>query len=344
MSSTDLRPQATLTAAQLTRSPAWLPLDVLENGAVRLLQLDEDAYRAASFLDQRMLRPGVPQASCAPAELAAAAAQLRPAAHFIFHIGHVGSTLLSRLLGEDPRLFCLREPHLLRVLAGRPRTCPLPLPALLALLSRVWRPQQRALVKATSFVGEIAGAALAATPGAVAILMYTPAATYLRSILGGPNSRIEARSMGPSRLARLRARVAPLAIPEPRSEGELIAMSWLCEMAALCQAAESFPKRVRWLEFERFLRDPASGLATAFTALGVAPDARVIEAAVGGPLLHRYSKAPEHAYDAALRRAVLESAEQEHGGEVRRGVQWLAGLAGSHRWVDQALALSAAGG
>ena len=142
-----------------------------------------------------------------------------------------------------------------------------------------------------------------------------------------------------ARLARLRARLAPAAVPAPRSEGEAIAMSWLCEMTSLCQAASRFPARVRWIDFDRFLGDPAAGLATAFTALGLAPDTRAIAAALSGPLLHRYSKAPEHAYDRALRRAVLEAAEQEHGAEVRAGVRWLSALAGSHRLIDDAMAL-----
>jgi hypothetical protein len=324
---------------ELTRSPEWFPLDVPDRATVRLIRLDEAAYRAASFLDQRILGSNPPQASCEPAAIAQAASGFAPAAHYVFHIGHVGSTLLSRLIGEDRRCFSVREPALLRLLATRPRACPLPLAVLLALFSRIWRSEQRAVIKATSFVGELAGSALETSPDARAILMHAPAVTYLRSILGGPNSRVESRTLAPSRLARLRARLAPAAIPEPRSEGEVIAMSWLTEMTSLCEAARRFPARVRWLDFDCFLADPATGLATVFTGLGLAPDPRAISAALSGPLLHRYSKAPEHAYDAALRRAVLEAAEQEHGAEVRAGVRWLSGLAGSHRLVDDALAL-----
>jgi hypothetical protein len=325
--------------AELTRSPEWFPLDARDRATVRLIRLDEAAYRAASFLDQRILGSNLPQVSCELAALTEAAASLAPSAHYIFHIGHVGSTLLSRLIGEDGRCFSVREPALLRVLATQPRACPLSLAALLALFSRVWRPQQRAVIKATSFVGELAVSALEASPDSRAILIYAPAITYLRGILGGPNSRVESRSLAPSRLTRLRARMAPAAIPEPRTEGEVIAMSWLTEMTSLCQAARRFPARVQWIEFERFLADPAAGLAAAFTALGVSPDARAIEGVLSGPLLHRYSKAPEHAYDSALRRAVLQSAEREHGGEVRAGARWLSALAGSHGLIDDALAL-----
>lgn len=325
------------TLPELTRTPAWLPV-AAGGDAVRLVRLDETAYRAASFLDERILRSNAPQAVCAAALLARAAADLEPAASYLFHIGHVGSTLLSRLIGEDRRVFSVREPALLRPLARAGR-CPIALRALLALLSRTWHPQQRAVIKATSFVGEVAGTLMEATPGAKSILMYTPAVTYLRSILGGENSRIESRTLASFRLARMRRRLERVAIPDPASEGESIAMSWLCEMTSLCQTAEAFAGRTHWMEFERFLADPSPALAKAFTMLGVSPDARIIETALRGPLMRQYSKAPEHAYDTALRRLVLESADREHGEEIRKGMRWLGSLAGGHRLIDQALSL-----
>ena len=40
--------------------------------------------------------------------------------------------------------------------------------------------------------------------------------------------------------------------------------------------------------------------------------------------MRRYSKAPEHAYDLALRNDVLAAARAEHGEEIRRGMRWFA--------------------
>jgi hypothetical protein len=58
---------------------------------------------------------------------------------------------------------------------------------------------------------------------------------------------------------------------------------------------------------------------------------------LAGPLMRQYSKAPEHAYDAALRREVLAGADLEHGAEIRRGMQWLASLGGRHPLIDAVL-------
>jgi hypothetical protein len=328
-----------ISSRDIAESPTWLPLDEGTPGTLTLVRLDEAAYRAASFLDRRILQAGAPQASCPGGDVAEAAAGLVPRAHYIFHIGHVGSTLVSRLLGECAGLFSLREPAMLRTAAADPALAfgGLGLRDVLSLLSRTWRPEQRALIKATSFVGEIAGGILDLDPDSMALLMFTPALSYLRCILGGPNSRVESRMLAPSRLQRLRRRLGAAAPAAPQSEGEWIAMSWLCEMTALRHAASRFGSRIVWVDFDTFLAAPASGLTRLLRALGWMPASGEVESLVAGPLMRRYSKAPEHEYDAALRNSVLESADWEHGAEIRRGMSWLASRAGCHPLVDAAL-------
>jgi hypothetical protein len=53
--------------------------------------------------------------------------------------------------------------------------------------------------------------------------------------------------------------------------------------------------------------------------------------------MRRYSKAPEHAYDAALRRAVLDEARALHGEEIRRGLSWLEDAAAEYSAVRDAM-------
>jgi hypothetical protein len=308
------------------RSPAWLPLEVAADGTVRLIRLDEAAYRAASFLDQRLLGRGYGEGACGPAVLDAAGARLARPAHYIFHIGHVGSTLVSRLIGAREPFFCLREPALLRAI-GAPAAPQGALPSLravLALLGRTWRAEQRAVVKLSSFLNELAEPILAGEDRPAALFMYASPLAYLCGILAGPNSRVELGQLAAARLQRLRRRLAQSESGlAPRSEGETIAMSWLCEMTTLHQAARRFGARVLWVNFDAFLADPQRGVQAVLAALGAAGAAGEIEALVSGPLMRQYSKAPEYAYDAALRREVLLAAEQEHSLEIRRGMAWL---------------------
>lgn len=336
-----MRTVPSVSENEIAGSPAWLPLEAAPGNTVRLVHLDEAAYRKESFLDQRLVALGYAQGQCAPTELDAAASRITARSDYIFHTGHVGSTLISRLIGEHAGFFSLREPALLRTLAFQaPCAAGVPgLEAARALLGRTWRPHQRAVVKATSFVSELAESILAATDRPAAIFMYTKPLQYLRGILAGPNSRAESRQLSASRLARLIRRLgAGEWGPAPASEGELIAMSWLCEMCALHQAAVRFELQVLWVDFDDFLGDPCAGLRAIFHRLGTSLAADEIEALVASPLMGQYSKAPEHAYDAELRRRVLRSADDEHAVEIRRGMIWLRAVAARQRLVEAILA------
>jgi hypothetical protein len=329
-----------LTAEEIARSPAWYPLETLPSGDVRLVRLEEAAYLEASFLDQRILALGYAQARCPAALLEAAAVRLTPAAYYIFHTGHVGSTLISRLLGAHAGFFSVREPLLLRAVAARadPGGGVPSLTTALTLLGRTWRREQRALVKVTSFVSELAGSVLEAPYQPRAILMFAQPLAYLRSIFAGPNSRAETRQLAASRQQRLARRLGEGGGQfEVRCEGELIAMSWLCEMSALRAAAGRFGSRILWVDFDRFLSEPVSGLRAMCEALGAQAAAQEIESLIAGPLMRQYSKAPQHAYDAGLRRELLHSAEQQHGAQIRRGMLWLQQLSARHPVVADIL-------
>jgi hypothetical protein len=313
----------------LTSSPCWYPLSIA-GGLARMVCLTETAYAAASFLDERILAQN-PRSLVIPSDpLLTAASRLAPRAHYIFHIGHVGSTLISRLVGEHAAFFSVREPALLRTYTGQamPQGAgPPPLRAVLALLARAWRGDQRTVIKATSIVNESAARILAESEAPRALLVYAAPGQYLRGILGGPNSRVEARMMAAARLERLSRRFPRInSAARPASEGEWIAMSWLCEMSALEEISRHHAKTV-WIDFDAFLHDPAPGLAAILRGLGASCDTSRIESLVAGPIMRQYSKAPEHAYDAALRREVLQSADWEHSGEIRRGMSWLESVA-----------------
>src|ERR1043166_9880868 len=91
-------------AAALGRSPELFPhsYDVGAD-SVSFIRLSEDNYRRASFLDARILgRQSFGRTVAWPQlQAAVAASRLEEGCHFIFHIGHTGSTLLSRLLRSE---------------------------------------------------------------------------------------------------------------------------------------------------------------------------------------------------------------------------------------------------
>jgi hypothetical protein len=343
-----------LIGSELRANPDLYPLvfDVFQD-AVYFIRLTQARYAEASFLDQRVAQQGDEGGWAQWAPVAALAGRLDGDSDYIFHIGHVGSTLLSRLLGLSPRVFSLREPAILRTLAQVAFDLPTPespwspetfeehLDVFSNLWARTYAPGQKTLLKATSLVSEIAEPLLARSVGSQALMMTVRPEVYMATIFGGPASRQELRTAAQSRLRRLHRRLgaAPWRLYE-MSEGEQAAMSWACEMAGLVEAAKRHATRVLWIDFERFLAAPREGLSAALAHLHGAALEDDLQSMLLSPLFTRYSKGPEHAYDANLRRQVLDQARAEHAQELAKGLAWLDRAGREAPVVAEALAVA----
>jgi hypothetical protein len=329
----------------LVRSPQLFPrlLD-LRSDSVSFVELTRAEYERASFLDDRILTPQTKLRTLPWRDVAAAveSAGLKERCGFIFHIGHVGSTLLSRLIGAHPGVFALREPGILRTFAqplGESPELDRLLSGMLKLLSRTFEERQLAVIKATSFVSEISGALLARASAPRAVLMYVSPESYIATILGGPNSREEAKILAASRLRRLHERVGREVWNAAMSEGERLALAWVCEMAGLAAAAAEAGERAIRVDFDQFLADPST-LRQILHHFAIDASAAEVRTILDGPDMRRYSKAPEHAYDRALRVAVLNQARALHGAEIRRGLAWLERAAEQFPPIRQAVGLA----
>ncbi|HEX3431411.1 MAG TPA: hypothetical protein VHT03_11040 [Rhizomicrobium sp.] len=328
-------------AQALSASPELFPaaLDPV-SGAVTLWRLSREDYQRAGFLDGR-IAAGKPARQIAFSELARAVdeAKLPENCHFIFHIGHVGSTLLSRLLGRHPALFSLREPDILRTLTACPPDLRLrQLPVFLKLWSRNFEPA-RAIVKTTSFVSEIAAELLSRPYNPRALAVGVSPEIYLATIFGGANAPSEARALAPSRLSRLKRRLAAEWRLEDLGKGEIVGMGWLCEALSIAEAVATANARVLVVNFEDFLNNAHRALGTAFAHLGVHQSEAEISDILDGPEMRAYSKAPEYQYNADTRRAVLADGRTRHAREIREGLLWLERVAAQNASVGRALLL-----
>ena len=325
--------------ARLPVTPDAYPQKIdLIRELVLLVRFDAAAYRAASFLDDRILSPTAQGAWLPIGRVAEASRQvtnLRPL-HFIFHTGHVGSTLVSRLLDETGEVLSLREPLPLRTLAEahdvlgqfESLLSDAQFEQALAMFIRLWRrgydPTRSVVVKATSNAGRMAVPILTRSEGSRAIYMNLRAEPYLATLLAGQNSPIDLRGHGPERIRRLQSRVGtPLAPLHTLSIGELAAMSWLAESWTQRDAVKRFAGRAIALDFEVFLANVAGSMARILGHFELSRDDRYLSEVGRSTALTRYSKAPEFAYSPEVRAEVLRDSRRDHREEIRKGMDWL---------------------
>ncbi|HWA92571.1 MAG TPA: hypothetical protein VG889_21245 [Rhizomicrobium sp.] len=296
--------------------------------AMLLVPMAKTDYRAASFLDERLGKRGAWTPLPRVAEALSGARDVRPL-HFIFHAGHVGSTLLSRLLDETGAVLSLREPLPLRQLAdGHDQG--LDLDATFETMLRLWErgfeSTQAVVLKATSAAVRIAPKLLAMRPNARAVMLNVSAETYLATMLAGENSAKDLNAHGPERLHRLSARLGAPA-PRPTNLGQLAAMSWLAEALTQAELARAFGARVLAVDFDSLL------VALPETLRTVLDHFALPEAEIAGDALARYSKAPEHAYGPELRARRLDEARRLYPREISAAIGWLQTLGAQYRSV-----------
>jgi hypothetical protein len=306
-------------------------------GATSLVGLTERQYREASFLDQRLIKPGMPVRVAHWSEIETFGRSLVgvPTPSYIFHLGHVGSTLISRILGDHPHLLSLREPPWLRRTAEavvfNPSASVLPglsawqtIEILAPTAARVFRPGQRAVIKASSFASELAPLLQAAAPTARAIVLVAAPQVHMATLFAGENNMREVDVMGPSRLARLTRRAPEISLRfQDLSPGVKVAVTWLSEMASSVAALRLFGSGGLAVDFDRFLVNPRGAIAAIFDRLQIEVSTNQLSALAASPHFGRYSKSQAHEYSPQLRQELLRHAWTQNAAEIRKGLDWI---------------------
>lgn len=301
-----------------------------------LVDLPEADLRRASFLDQRALAGARRDGGWLPLEsvLAQGDALAGRAPHAIFHIGHCGSTLLSRLLDHLPGVLGLREPLPLRSLAeayGQQHEPTSPwspaqvdriLTATLALLDRRFAGTRVVVAKATSSCNALVAPWLLRHPQVRVVALHIPLRAWLATILKSPDATVDALRFAPARLAVLHAIIGrdDLRLHE-HGLGEALALGWVGECARFANLAADagIAPRLLRLDFETLLEDPRGVLASVAEHLRIEAPAASLDAACAAEL-GRYAKATEHAYSPADRAADLAESQRRFGDEIDAGM------------------------
>ncbi len=316
-------------------------LDVA-GGRADVLDVPREFYDAP-FLDERALvgrrlggwHYGLDELLDAHAQLVSSRSQ--PAMRWIFHVGHCGSTLLSRLLDQLPDLLGVREPLPLLSLAeaslkreaASSGVAAQPIDAVLAmvadLLARGYSPSDRVVVKATSTASMLAPVILASRPADRAVLLGLPLPRYLAAYLRDPALRAQARGDAVPRLAAWRAWTGDDALDLPQlDDAQCVALSWLVETEGFARLARdpAIGDRVLRVDGEEILARPADHLARIARHLGLESSEAEVESAIASGVLTSYAKETHRPYDQTARARELATAELRFAGEIEAGLVW----------------------
>lgn len=328
----------------LMSSPRLYPhtLD-MEKGNALVIDADREFYKNAVFLDQRVLTPGtkgawVPLNILWPYIDAGKSARVAPA-NFIFHLGHCGSTLISRLLDELPSVLGLREPLSLRTMAeGYPLKDALPeggfdgaFKGTYQLLTRRFSPEQQVIIKATSMCNNLAPLLLAQNPANRGLGLFVSLEVFLANMLDKEKVP-DIDGFFTFRVATLKKRVPEMdldfaALKQP----EKIALSWLAEAAELAGLAQSEEKQqVLLMDFDRFLKQKEIHLGMIFNHFGLPGAEEALGRLLASPVFKSYAKKPGFEFTDENRAAILSESKANNKAEIESGLAFIENLIKSH--------------
>lgn len=304
------------------------------------MAMREEDFQSSSFLDGRISRPkeAAQFKLNLDAVLSSPAWTTRQALHpqaYIFHLSHVGSTLLAKALGESATCLALREPAPLRYLTGQLAEAGQPhswlsadkFNALLGYvehhLGRPLGARTEVLVKCTSWVNEIAHLLLKQEQ-ARAVFLYCKLEKFVVNILKPGGGLVDLMGGAAQRIKRLNRLQSTVVDVKALSNGEVAAMTWVCEMLTLSQAGQGRQHAPTWMDFDEYLLDAVAGTAQAAHSLGLHWDAADTQRLVASNTLNKYSKTDgTKSFTPQDRFNDLAKLKAEFASEIDKALTWI---------------------
>jgi len=265
-------------------APAWLAHRYDPgHDAVHFVEAGRPLRGTAAFLTDELLSPGPP---LVVRRADAVALARRPAPlHFIFHSAYCCSTLLARALDIPGTASALKEPQILNDLVGwRHRGADAArlgevLGSALALLARPFEPGEAVVIKPSNVTNGLASAMLELRPESKAVLLHAPLPAFVASIARkGMWGRLWVRELLSKQLAdgMVQLGFAP-ADYLLHTDLQAAAVGWLAQQALFARLAAALPERVRSLNSEQLVAQPAQALDALIAFYGLTAEPGTVE-------------------------------------------------------------------
>jgi hypothetical protein len=249
----------------------------------------------------------------------------------VFHSAFCGSTLLTKALSQPGVAIGLSEPVVFNDLAGwRTRgasgaAIARAADAGLRLLGRPFGTGETVVLKPSNMANPLAELLLALNPQTQAVFLYAPLETFLISVARkGIACRAWVRTLAERYLPL--GMFAPLSLTSAdlfrQTDLQLAATCWLAQQACFAQLAKKLgPARLRPIDADRMLADPASAIAAVAHHFGLAMPRAKSEIIAAGPAFQRHSK-DGAAFSPAARDTQYASARAAYGEEIALVMTW----------------------
>jgi hypothetical protein len=319
---------ATIRAA--AANPEWLAHRYHPGeDAVHLLPVPRSLHRRVTFLTDEYLPRELEPMIVRRADAMAGAPSPAPL-HFVFHSAFCCSTVLARAFDRPGWTMGLKEPIILNDIVGwrrrgdRGPDMAAVLNDALTLLSRPFAPGEAVVIKPTNIVNGLAAAMLTMRPQANALLLHAPLKVYLGSIARkGIDGRLWVRNL---LLGLLDDKLVDLGFG-PRdfigqTDLQVAAVGWLAQHAIFQGLVQRFGAvRVRTIDSETLMRDPATTMRRLADLYGLPLDAEGLRAIVDGPAFTRHSKTGD-SFAVADRARELDNTATAHTDEIEKVAYW----------------------
>lgn len=323
------------SVAAAVADPAWLAHRYdPEQDAVHLLRVPREVRARATFLIDAHLPAGLEPRVVHRTEALASAPRPSPV-HFILHSAFCCSTLLARAFDRPGWSSSLSEPVILNDITGWKRgggrgpDMAEVLDGALTLLARPFGEGETMLIKPSNAVHVLAPAMLALRPDARAVLLSAPLPAFLGSVARkGLDGRLWVRTLLAGLLDDGLVQLGMTARDHlGQTDLQVAAVGWLAQRALFARLVERYgPDRVRTLDSEMLLADPAGAMERLAALFGMPGDANEHDGTVASPAFARHSKSGAP-FSAADRREEQRAAAEAYADEIGKVVRWAEAVA-----------------
>ena len=291
-----------------------------------MLPVAVDCIAEAAFLDKRL--GGDWKTAMRVDWRDVPASQQIPDVALLFHTAFCCSTLLARTLQSPPRVMTLKEPLVLGQIASAALSQPHsriegPLRAALQLLARPWVPGGRCLIKPTNQANNLLPDILRMTSGK-AILLYSSLPEFVVSCckkLPAADTRVRWMAQHLLKDTHLQ-HVLGIAWNHDFHFIESCVLTWYAQMEHYADAlAADVDDRLRSLDMQAMLADPAGVVAAAADWLQLDIDASALQARVLVEF-QRNAKHPDRTYDRTRRAEERKQAMAHYADVLDNALVW----------------------